>query len=244
MEDYTVQELSLDDLFCFACHAQVPCFNECCGELDQILTPYDVLRLKNALGLSSSEFLARYTRRHTGDGTGLIVVGLVESIGAGGKCPFVSPEGCRVYDHRPGSCRAYPLARSVSRHRRTGRLTERYLLFKEPHCRGFEEARKQTVRQWVEQQGLSPYNAANDLMMELIAAKNRHSPAKPLSLADGHVFYTGCYDLDRFRGEIFEKADWPDNWFDAQTLATARRDETVLLAVALDWVRRVLFPAA
>ena len=34
-----------DRPFTFACHPGVPCFTECCRELDLALTPYDVLRL-------------------------------------------------------------------------------------------------------------------------------------------------------------------------------------------------------
>ena len=54
--------LSADDAFTFGCNPGVACFNECCRDLNQFLTPYDILRLKNHLNLSSSAFLERYTR--------------------------------------------------------------------------------------------------------------------------------------------------------------------------------------
>ena len=38
--------LSVDDTFRFGCGPHVPCFTECCGKLELVLTPYDVLRLK------------------------------------------------------------------------------------------------------------------------------------------------------------------------------------------------------
>ena len=37
--------------FRFACHPGVVCFTECCRDLKLLLTPYDVIRLKNRLGL-------------------------------------------------------------------------------------------------------------------------------------------------------------------------------------------------
>lgn len=60
IEDPRFNELGPEG-FTFACHPEVPCFNECCRRLNLVLTPYDVLRLKNHLGLSSEEFIERHT---------------------------------------------------------------------------------------------------------------------------------------------------------------------------------------
>ena len=49
-----------DEGFRFACHPGVPCFTECCRDLKLLLTPYDILRLKNHLGLESGDFLDRF----------------------------------------------------------------------------------------------------------------------------------------------------------------------------------------
>ena len=66
--------ISLDDRFRFSCSENVPCFNECCKDLSQILTPYDILRLKNSLGMSSGDFLEQYTIQQTGSESGLPVI--------------------------------------------------------------------------------------------------------------------------------------------------------------------------
>lgn len=42
-----ISPITADASLCFACHPQVPCFNECRRELDLALSPYDVLRLKS-----------------------------------------------------------------------------------------------------------------------------------------------------------------------------------------------------
>ena len=34
--------LARDDQFQFACGPEVPCFNACCRDLNQFLTPYDL----------------------------------------------------------------------------------------------------------------------------------------------------------------------------------------------------------
>ena len=54
--------LDEDAKFTFSCHPGVSCFNQCCSDVNIFLTPYDVLRLKNRLGISSQEFLDKYTQ--------------------------------------------------------------------------------------------------------------------------------------------------------------------------------------
>ena len=239
MNDYQPIELSPDDTFQFGCHPGVTCFNQCCGDLVQFLTPYDILRLKQGLGLSSTDFLARYTRQQTGGETGLVIVSLKSDSPDDDRCPFVTPEGCGVYENRPSSCRTYPLIRLASRSRETGRISERYFLIREAHCRGFEQAGTQTVRQWVVDQGLAEYNRMNDLMMALISAKNRLAPGRSLSLAEANIFYTGCYDLDRFRSEIVETGRLAEAGLEADPAVIG--DEKALLELALAWIRNMLF---
>jgi hypothetical protein len=82
------------DPFRFECSPEVPCFNECCRDLNQFLTPYDILRLKSHLGLSSEAFLAQYTSQHIGPESGLPIVTLKPKAGQDPICPFVSARGC------------------------------------------------------------------------------------------------------------------------------------------------------
>ncbi|KKK70948.1 hypothetical protein LCGC14_2918850, partial [marine sediment metagenome] len=53
--------------FKFRCHPGVTCFTKCCSNIDIMLTPYDVLRLKNRLGLTSDKFIEDYTFMRTDD---------------------------------------------------------------------------------------------------------------------------------------------------------------------------------
>ena len=45
----------------FRCHRDVKCWNACCSNIDIPLTPYDILRLKKRLDMSSGEFLKQYS---------------------------------------------------------------------------------------------------------------------------------------------------------------------------------------
>jgi uncharacterized protein len=207
MHESEIIEIQSGETFHFDCNDRVRCFNDCCRDLTQLLTPYDIIRLKNHLGLSSSVFLDRFTLRHAGPQTGLPIVTLKPQDPILRLCPFVTSSGCSVYPDRPSSCRIYPLIRSVSRVGRTGEIIVRYMLIREPHCKGFENRLSRTVEEWITDQGLLPYNENNDAMAALISLKNSIMPGRLHGDVE-QLFYTACYDIDRFRDEVFGGGRW------------------------------------
>jgi Fe-S-cluster containining protein len=232
--------IALDEPFRFACSPAVTCFNACCRDLNQSLYPYDILRLKKRLQLSSGEFLERYTNRHIGPGSGLPIVSLKPNDARRLTCPFVSEKGCRIYSDRPASCRTYPLVRAISRCRETGKITEGFMLLKEPHCLGHNEPQKRTVRQWIEGQEIETYNTINDKLMQIIRLKNQVLPG-PLDLKSRQLVYLALYDLDNFRHQIF-KNKLPDHFeMHLEKLNSAKADDTELLEIGMEWVKQVLF---
>ncbi len=232
------------ETFHFSCDPQVPCFNACCRNIYQVLTPYDILRLKHALGLLSHEFLTQYTQQAIGPESGLPVVSL-RPVGGEMVCPFVTPQGCRVYADRPASCRIYPLARAVTRCRETGKLLEHYALLKEAHCRGFERDAPQSVTQWISNQELKPYHAMNDLLLEIIALKNKNRPGG-LGMVLQQQFQMALYDLDEFR-QYLKKGDDP-HLMSMVSGAEADRgvkeekmeDDVALLKLGFRWVGKLI----
>lgn len=239
MNDDTLTALSLEDSFSFICHSKIPCYNECCRDLNQFLTPYDVLRIRQGLNLSSLDFLEHYCGQHTGPESGLPVVTLTPADPVSRVCPFLSPAGCRIYESRPSSCRMYPLMRAVSRSRETGRVTEHYALLKEPHCLGHTQAEKTTVSRWIQSQGLLPYNEMNDKILDIISLKNQVLPG-PLDLATSRFCAMALYDLDAFHQNVFEKFLLRGLVSDANTLEQARTDDLALLALGMEAVKQVI----
>jgi len=235
-----VTPISLQETFCFACHPRVPCFNACCRDLNQFLTPYDILRLKYHLGLSSGQFLGQYASQHVGPDSGLPIITLKPSDQKDLICPFVTPKGCRVYENRPSSCRTYPLMRGVARCRETGRMTEQFMLLKEAHCRGFDGGQTKTVRQWIDDQEVAAYNQINDKLMPIISLKNRRMPGA-LDIKARHLFFTALYDLDGFRSQIINNGLLADLQLDPSLLDQALEDDLTLLEVGMKWVENVLF---
>ncbi len=221
--------------FAFACHPGVPCFTECCRDLKLLLTPYDVLRLKTRLGADASDFLERHTRTEFDEQRGFPMVFLEMKTDPRKTCPFVSDEGCSVYEDRPAACRTYPIARASRMHRGHGRVQEDYFVLKEAHCRGFEETRTWTVEEWIRDQGLEPYHVYNNLWMEIITHPKLNQGAA-LSARQQEMFYLACYDLDKFRNfvlsgrflEIFE--------LDGREVEAIRTQDEALLRLALRWL--------
>ena len=99
----------MDRNFTFSCGSERECASECCNGADIFLSPYDVMRLKNGLGISSDEFLKKYTGIIMGE-TGLPILFLDMDGNEGKNCHFLGEEGCEVYDDRPSRCRTFPLA--------------------------------------------------------------------------------------------------------------------------------------
>lgn len=57
------------------------------------------------------------------------------------ECPFVTPQGCTIYDDRPVNCRYYPVGQGMLKKAIEKGVTDEefFFLIKEPHCKGFEE---------------------------------------------------------------------------------------------------------
>ncbi len=236
----TFQKLALDDTFKFSCHPDIDCFNRCCGDLNQFLTPYDILRLKKGLKLSSGEFLKRYTTHHIGPGSGLPVVTFKMLEYDNLSCPFVSKAGCTVYPDRPGSCRIYPLGRIVQRKPDQATCEEFHIVIKEPHCLGFTESKEWTVRAWKQSQEVSLYDEMNDLLMDIISLKNK-SRTRRLTQSENELFYLACYDLDRFRNLVFEKRLLEAHPVEEEIMKTLEEDDVALMRFGIEWIKYKLF---
>jgi len=235
-----MRPVNLQSLMRFSCNSKNECFNDCCRDLNQALTPYDALRLKNNLGILSHVFLKTYTSLHYGPESGLPVIEFKPNPDTDHACPFVTSQGCSVYVDRPGSCRMYPLARAIARSRETKIITEYYALIEEPHCKGFGQETSLTVREWLKGQDVDRHNGHNDKLMELISLKNTILPGK----LEGHLsdkFYLALYNIDEFREQIFSKDLLDEFHISDKVLDKVQTDDEALLDLGIEWVKYMLF---
>lgn len=219
----------------FACHPGVSCFNECCADLKLALTPYDILRLKNRLNISSDQFLETYVVDDPESQGRFPRVLLKMGSSPRRPCPFVTPDGCSVYEDRPGACRTYPLGRGSAKGGR-----EMFFVVQEDHCQGFQEDKVWDIDEWLADQGLTPYNQMNDQWMEVITS--RASLGAPEQIVRKvQMFYMASYNLDRFRSFVFQSRFLEMFALPSGMVDQVRRDETALLTLAFNWLRFALF---
>jgi Fe-S-cluster containining protein len=229
--------LEVDQSFRFNCHPKVSCFNKCCADLDLVLHPFDILRLRQALKIGSLDFMARYTEVEAARGTGFPQVSMKMLEEQNGVCPFVSPQGCTVYDHRPGACRTYPLGRGASLDD-DHQVVVQYVLVQEEHCQGFCEDISWKVNDWLSDQGLEVYNQFND--RHLVLMTNWLEKGNPLTRDQFGLVFMALYHLDELLIRIKN-----GNWLERQDLDEQRKnailnEEPARLAFAFDWVESVL----
>jgi Fe-S-cluster containining protein len=236
-----VKQLGPGETFRFACHAKVPCFTDCCRDLELALTPYDVLRLKKALKMHSHVFLDRYVivEQEEHETFPRLYLTMVDDGRA--SCPFVTQAGCTVYANRPGACRTYPLGRAVSRNRH-GECAEFYVLLSESHCCGHHAASAKafTVGTWTADQGLAPYNGANDAVLPLLQHEQVRQGRK-LTPREKELFLVALYDQDVFR-DFLQRPDFSGpRPASPEELAVLLADDTGLLHFAVRWLEHELF---
>ncbi len=189
-----------EEPFRFKCHPGVACFTKCCKNVDMLLYPYDILRLKNALGVDSQSFMRQHTTLAKGDNPYFPTVMLKLKEDEEKSCPFLSPDGCTVYHDRPSACRTYPLERAVDRTLERGRCKDYYFLTNHPYCLGHEEDNLYSVKEWLRNQRIDPYNLMNDLWAEVDTVfatnpwKGEGSGGQKQQLA-----FMVCFDIDGFR---------------------------------------------
>jgi Fe-S-cluster containining protein len=228
----------------FRCHRGVACWNACCSNIDISLTPYDILRLKQRFGISSTEFLERYTVPYEMEKDGIAGVKL-KPVEGGTACRFMVPEGCSVYEDRPTACRYYPVALLSMRKQDETTDRDSYALVKEPHCRGHDEPREITIADYRREQGLPEYDELARGWRQLILKKKSSGPTvgKP-SKRSLQLFFMACYDVDRFRA--FVATDGFAELFDlpADEMQRILTDDAALMLFAFRFLRQTLFGEA
>ncbi len=233
--------LGPDDTFQFGCHPGVSCFNQCCGDVNIFLSPYDVLRMKKRLEMTSSEFLEKYTFLPVQKDMKTPVVVLRLNDDDAKTCQFLTEGGCGIYSDRPWPCRMYPLGMAAQKDTPDGWRGDRfYFLMEEEGCKGFSEPREWTVRQWLENQGLEEYDEWGEAFKELTLHKF-FEDGGTLSPERMHMMYTACYDLDKFREFVFESTLLQKFVVDEDFVEEMRYDDEVLLRFAFLWLRFSLF---
>ena len=238
-QDLAFQSI-VGDYFTFRCHKEIKCFTKCCRALNLILTPYDIIRLKHRLNLSSDTFLEDYTETRLDDRSRFPMVYLKMENDSDKKCPFVTSDGCTIYEDRPSACRIYPLGRAAMKPDGKKEVMERFFVVAEKHCLGFGEDKEWTLKEWLSNEGVDEYSDMNDQWMVLITSPKSLGPEDHVQKKI-KMFNMASYNLDRFKDFLFKSGFFNRFEVDPDLIKKMESDDVALMKFALDWLWFSLF---
>lgn len=225
--------------FRFSCHPGVSCFMSCCRKVDMLLYPYDIIELKNCLGIRSEEFLERYVQVVKGPNP--FFPSLMMKMNHLNACPFLGPGGCTVYEHRPQACRMYPLERGVDRTPEKGREHEFYFLTNHEYCKGHQEEQEWTVKDWLRDQQLLFHNAMADRWAEMDTLFSRNPWAGEGAAGPKQkLAFMVCYNIDGFRDYMRHNNLLGRFKLSKAKVRSIETDDEALLGFGFDWLKMVL----
>ncbi len=240
MKDVEPTKLSLKSRFRFRCHKRIECFTKCCRNINILLTPYDVVRMKNRLGISSEEFLDKYTYMEIDDKSKQPLLRMKMRNDDKKSCPFVTAEGCTIYSDRPANCRYYPIGQGTLRKEgEEGPVNEEFYFFiREPHCLGYQEEKEWTIESWRIDQGVDVYDEINREWKEVQLRRN--PLLKELDSNKQAQIYTASYDIDRFRRYVFESKFLDIFDIDKEEVELIKNDEIALMKFGFKYIKFLL----
>jgi Fe-S-cluster containining protein len=234
-------QLSGDAVIQFRCHKGIDCFNACCRNIDIMLTPYDIIRLKQRLGITSTEFLREYTVpfEFAKDGVAGVKFRPVEG---GTACQFMTDEGCSVYEDRPTACRYYPVGLLSTRRQDENFDRASYAMVQEDHCHGHLEDRKLTIDEYRKEQGLEEYDEKGRLWRQQILKMKSAGPyIGRMSLTSRKFFFMASYDLDRFREFVKSEGFATTYDVDQETMDRLLADDLALMEFGDRMIRQIMY---
>jgi Fe-S-cluster containining protein len=155
-------------------------------------------------------------------------------------CPFVTPDGCRIYEDRPGACRIYPLGRAALKVDMEQDAREKFFLVAEKHCLGFLEDKEWTLQEWIKNEALDEYNAMNDQWLEIVTSSKNLGPQEGVP-RKMQMFFMASYNLDKFREFIFKSKFFERFTVTSALKAVLSSDDEELMKFAFDWLKFSLF---
>ena len=234
------QFLKSTSRFKFKCYPGISCFTKCCSGIKIYLTPYDIFRLKNRLGLSYRDFLMQYTEPVLIEKSQLPTRTIKMKDAEGRPCPFITPEGCSVYTDRPLTCRYYPLGMGTMKKDDSKTEENFFIMIKEDHCLGHNETTEWTIDEWRADQESDLYDEMNsDWMAVVLKAKTLGFVEFSQKSLD--LFFIVSTNLDLFKEFVVSSRFMDAYNIDPEYIAGLMENELEFLKFSLKWLRFAMF---
>ncbi len=236
------ERLSEDSTFNFRCYPGISCFNQCCRNLNLFLYPYDVIRLKSALGITSDEFLEKYVDLVLRDGNFFPDALLHMAEDREMACPFLSSSGCTVYADRPGTCRNFPVERGMLFDEATKSMQLIHFYRPPDFCMGRYEKKTWTPKTWEKDQEAEDYHYMTVQWATLkgLFQNNPWQDEGPEGKR-AKMAFMATYNMDRFRTFIFESSFLDRYKLKPALIKKIKKSDTELLKLGFEWVKFFLW---
>jgi hypothetical protein len=191
--------------------------------------------------MNSEQFLKQHTVPFQLDADG--VPGIKLRTDNEGACLFLDGEnGCSVYEDRPTVCRYYPVALLNLREKDSYEARQQYSLVREEHCKGHEEAREITLRDYRKEQGVEEYDEYNKAWYELILKKKSGGPAvgKPSEMSL-QLFFMASFNFDMLRRFVLSDNFKASYDLPEEAYAEVAEDDIALMQLGNRLMRQALF---
>ncbi|MBS3759523.1 MAG: YkgJ family cysteine cluster protein [Desulfobacterales bacterium] len=234
--------LGKTDRFCFRCYPGISCFNRCCRNLNLFLYPYDVIRLRKSLGITSAAFIDAYTDVIYREDMHFPSVLLRMADNEEKTCPFLTRQGCRVYADRPQTCRAFPIEHGIYYDAQTGRSQLLHYFRPPDFCQGQFEETTWTRDSWAADQGAVFYNQMTVEWADFM----RLFHADPWggegpNGQKGKMAFMATYNIDGFREFVLNSSFLKRYRVKSDLRLKIKSDDVSLLRLGIAWVKLFLF---
>lgn len=232
---------TLNSKFNFRCHKDIGCFTRCCSRTSIILTPYDIVRITERLGISSGDFLEKYTDIRIDEETSHPYAVLKMAEDNDGKCPFATIEGCSIYEDRPSNCRYFPVGQGIMIvSSENGPVNEGFYFFiKDPNCLGYQEDKEWTIESWRADQGCDLFDEMNREWIEIQLRRNTDEHSK-LDSKKQAMLYMASYDIDKFKRFVQESGVLNIFEMDKEEVEKIKNDRISLMKFGFKYMKYIL----
>jgi len=236
------KQIGINDTFSFQCNEEVSCFNKCCRNLNLFLYPYDIIRLKKNLGITSNEFIEKYLDLILRPLNFFPDVLLRMSDNEEKTCPFLDNNGCTVYKDRPDSCRTFPIEQGLfyKAGQKKGTLIHYY---KPPDfCMGQYKSKKWTPETWAKDQDAVEYNKMTALWSEVkyLFQNNPWGEEGPNG-SKAKMAFMSAYNIDMFRDFIFKSSFRKRYKVKSNILKKIKENDLELMKFGFSWIKFYLW---
>ena len=224
--------------FNFQCDPDVSCFNLCCRNLNLFLYPYDVLRLKNNLNMTSSQFIDQYTDIVMREESYFPDVLLKMAENNEKTCPFLTESGCQVYPDRPDACRTFPIEMGIQ-YSEKSKQDEAIYFFRPPDfCKGTETKITWTLETWGIDQAVETYHRMTIQWAKLKRLfQNDPWGVEGINGKKGKMAFMALYNIDEFREFVFKSSFLKRYKIQKDLKNKMKKKDDQLLKLAFEWVK-------